>query len=234
MEKKNMILCELQEISPAVANLNKDNLFAVPVGYFDGLADEILAKTTIETLLGGAKSTLYSAPNGYFSDLAENILLKVKHENGLSNEVVDELQTIAPILNTISKEHVYQLPIGYFENVEAKIADESKAKVVSFGKWRKIVNYAAAAVFIGVLAIGGIKYIGNYSSKDIFEKEVAKSSDEEINQILDNHSSTAYTISNTVTEDQDEASIFEGTSEDELKQFLSEQPEMTEKLNKGI
>ena len=71
MEVKNTILLELQQISPAVANLEKSNLYALPTDYFDGLANNILLKAKLASLLEGAKGTVYTTPNGYFNDLSE-------------------------------------------------------------------------------------------------------------------------------------------------------------------
>ncbi len=233
MENKNTILFELQEISPAVANLNRDNVYSIPTGYFDGLPTAILAKMKSQTMFDGVKAILYTTPNGYFTDLAENIMAKIKIENSSSNESFNELESIAPTLNSISKENVYHLPIGYFEGLKTGIPNNQKVKIVSFSKWRKVVSYAAAAVLSGILVTGAFKYVVSKNHLD-FKKEVAKSSDEELKQILDNQSTAIYRVTNPGNEEQDEASIFEGTTEEELQQFLKEQPETAEKLNKDI
>jgi|GEM_PF-5506694 len=234
MNKKDTILLELQEISPAVANLNKGDVYTVPFGYFERLPTEILAITKAENLFEGAKERLFTTPNGYFNDLADNILLKVKQSNNSSSDIFDELESVAPLLNSIDKKNYYAIPAGYFQNLAIQFPEKQAAKVIAFNKWKKWTNYVAAAVFAGVLAMGAIKFIDSNSSKSSFEIELSKSSDEEIKQILDNQSSTNYTFVGTVSDEQDGLSIFEGTSEEELQQFLKEQPEMAEKTNKDI
>jgi hypothetical protein len=234
MEVKNTILLELQEISPAVANLQKGNLYTLPNGYFDALPEEILAKAKMENLFGGVKDTLYTAPNGYFNHLAESILEKAKLGNSSPNAVSEELESIAPLLNTISRKNIYSLPANYFDGLEGGIPVQQKAKIIGFSKWRKIINYAAAAVFVGVLGVGGIRYMQNASSNKNFNALLQKTSDDELKQILDANATASYAPVSVNADEQEEYSIFEGTSEEELQQYLKEQPETVEKANSGI
>jgi hypothetical protein len=234
MELKNTILLELQQISPAVANVNKGNVYALPNGYFDALPEEILAKAKMENLFGGVKGTLYTAPNGYFNHLAENILEKAKFGNSSPNAVMEELENIAPLLNTISKENLYSIPVDYFEGLQINIPAQSKAKIIGLSKWRKAINYAAAAVFVGVLGIGVIKYMLGPSPNKGFAVQLEKTSDDELKQILDAQATAAYSSVNIPVDEQEEYSIFEGTPEEELQQYLKEQPETVEKANSGI
>lgn len=234
MGPKSTISLELQDISPAVANLEKGNPYRLPDGYFDALPEEILAKAKMESLLNGAKSIVYTAPNGYFNHLAEDILKKAKSGNSSPNMAWLELENIAPLLNTISRENVYSLPTNYFEGLDIAVPVQQKAKIIGFSKWRKLINYAAAAVFVGVLGVGGIKYMQSSSSSKSFNALLEKASDDELKQELDAHASATYSSIGTLADEQEEYSIFEGTPEEELQQYLKEQPETVEKANSGI
>jgi hypothetical protein len=234
MQEKDTILNELLEISPAVANIHRRTIYIVPMDYFESLPAEILSRIRLENAVGGIKTLPYTAPNGYFQDFSKKMLLKIKAENQwANNDLQDELQDIAPLLNSLDRKPIYSLPEGYFDSVTVPITNIQPAKVVSFSKWRRMVNYAVAAVFTGVLAIGAIKFMAPSAVKN-FHDEVSKTSDEELKEIVKNHSVAPYSLINTSSDDQEGTSIFEGTSEDELSQYLKERPETAEKSNMDI
>lgn len=118
------------------------NPYSTPVGYFDGLASEILFK--IQT-----NQETYKVPLSYFTDLSNSILAKIKQKE---NETFEELKNVAPLLNTISRANVYNTPNGYFENFET--VKQTSTKVVSIqkspAKWFK---YAVAAAIAGVIGV---------------------------------------------------------------------------------
>ena len=92
MTQKDNILQELLELKSELAAISRPNIFTVPVGYFDGLAGEILEK--VKALDSGSESEEtgfisplwsnlskqipYSTPAGYFNNLPEQILKRVK------------------------------------------------------------------------------------------------------------------------------------------------------------
>ena len=104
-----------------------------------------------------------------------------------------------------------------------------------FGKPRKWFPYAAAALVVGILAFGGIKYMQANNNAVVYEKIVEKTSNEEIQQYLETHSVTEIASIHINTEDNsDDTGLFEGTSEEELHQYLKEQPKMVEIINQDI
>ena len=235
METRKTILQELENISAVVAKVGNTNIYTVPANYFDNLLPEILAKIKLETLLKEGNVNPYSTPNGYFNGLAENILVKAKTSTTINNEVIDELKEIAPTLNTITKQEVYIVPNGYFENIKTSIPTKQTSKIVMFGKPKKWFSYAAAALVVGILAFGGIKYMQANNNAVVYEKIVEKTSNEEIQQYLETHPATEIASTHTNTEDNsDGTGLFEGTSEEELHQYLKEQPSIVENNNKEI
>ena len=233
MENRNKILQELENISAVVATIGNTNIYTIPTNYFDTLATEILAKIKLETLLKEGNVNPYSTPNEYFNGLADNILAKAK--GSINNEVTDELNEIAPLLNTISKTEVYSIPNGYFENLNTKIPAKETSKLISFGNTRKWFAYAAAALVVGVLTFGGIKYMQTNKTSAAFEKIVAKTSNEEIQQYLETNPATEIASTHIhIEETNDGSGLFEGTSEEELHQYLKDQPSLVENNNKEI
>jgi hypothetical protein len=132
MPQKDNILQELLELKSELAGISRQNIFQVPVGYFDVLAGEILKRvgalesnneaeeTGFFPLLPGnlSKQIPYSIPAEYFDSLPEKILKKVKALE--AGNAVEELASLSPLLSKISKQIPYTVPSGYFDNLEKK------------------------------------------------------------------------------------------------------------------
>ena len=78
----------------------------------------------------------YQVPAQYFEELHGIVRASIEKE-----AVYTELESVAPLLNTIPKTNVYQKP-----------AAKQKTPIYHFAKW------AVAAVFIGVVAVGAFMY----------------------------------------------------------------------------
>jgi hypothetical protein len=234
MNYENTILSELQHVAPELMAINKRGPYTLPEGYFEGLNQAILAQVKLFNLLSTEKQLPYKAPNGYFDQLPITISDRIKQQMVPLNEVQEELASIAPLLNNISKSPVYTLPPTYFEtNEQLLVKHEVKAKIIHFGNWKKITQYAVAAVLISVLAVGGIKYIVNTSSFN-FDKAISKATDDDLYQVLETNTSQAVAVSTNTSEEEDEGSLFDKVPEDELQQYLHEQTQTAEKLQKNI
>ena len=118
---------ELGEISPAMAQIEPATPYQVPNGYFEGLADQILARVKAEALppvLQEAKQNPYSVPEGYFETLPSIILNRVKTEALNSNE---EIEAISPLLSQLKNKQPFSVPAGYFNDLPENITDGAKA-----------------------------------------------------------------------------------------------------------
>lgn len=69
-------------------------------------------------------------------------------------DIAQELEEIAPLLNSISKKPVQTVPAGYFEQLNIQIPG-NQAPVVSMKKATNWYRLAAAAVVTGILVLGG-------------------------------------------------------------------------------
>ena len=232
MEKREIIIQELESISPVVANLERTNVFAVPANYFNDLPAVILAKVQSEGVAFGSKSDPFSVPAGYFDGLAANILNKIR---STEQSVEEELNEIAPLLNTVSRKPVYAVPEGYFESLELtiplKLAKPS-AKVFSFGK---VVQYAVAASTIAIMAIGVYFYSGNSKSIDTpisfteaknmnVAAELDNLTETEIVSYLESAPSVGYAL-NVVPEEVNFEEYLDQASDEEINEYLKETAE---------
>jgi hypothetical protein len=130
MQSRTVILNELREISPVLAEAGSQNPYQVPVGYFEGLADQLLqrirtAEDEGSPVLQGASSNPFTVPQGYFENLAEMILKRIKAEN--TESASEELAVLSPLLNQLGKKTPFSTPAGYFEELTDNAVSGAKA-----------------------------------------------------------------------------------------------------------
>lgn len=171
MPTRNTILNELNDIGSALGNYIPQNFYEVPYGYFEGLPTQILNRikaleaadakeelSYLSPLLSNvSKEMPYALPANYFQNLSENILQRVTQHAGHQTSE-EEIESLSPLLSGLKNKNPYSVPDGYFENLETK-TEMKEAVVISITK-RRWYRLAVAAVFIGVIAIGGLLFIG--------------------------------------------------------------------------
>ena len=92
---------------------------------------------TISSFWQTMRATMpYQVPAHYFEELHGIVRASIEKE-----AVYTELESVAPLLNTIPKINIYQKP-----------AAKQKTPIFHFAKW------AVAAAFIGVMAVGAFMY----------------------------------------------------------------------------
>ena len=119
MTDRKDILNELNTISPVVAGIPFVNVFVVPQGYFNRLAESIFINTT------EAENIVYpvfeKVPQGYFENLSGNIMDKIK---ALETCAKDEIHTLSPVLANIGNANIFTVPNSYFEHLAAELTQK--------------------------------------------------------------------------------------------------------------
>jgi hypothetical protein len=169
MTQRNNILQELNELKSSLADIALQNIYSVPGGYFEGLADRVLnrikameAKNGLDELAylspilsNISKQMPYSVPVGYFLGLEEKLMQSVRESSDYQT-VKEELETLSPLLSGLNKRMPYNIPQGYFETLHeeasAKAGTKPETKVVLINS-RKWFRYAAAAVIVGIITL---------------------------------------------------------------------------------
>ncbi|MFC4231227.1 hypothetical protein ACFOW1_04955 [Parasediminibacterium paludis] len=230
MKKDTNILAELTTVAPLLATINNSMPYGVPNNYFIGLSEAILSQISAENLPKIA--TPFTVPQDYFATLSSRVLATIAQETGSKNEVIAELEAVAPILNTIDKRNIYALPEGYFTKFKANISDATySARVVSMTSFKRKMLYIAAACVISLMAIsafiftkstGKIDYAA-YKKIDI-NSNIDKISSEELLNYLENvnsitNSNALTTIDVKLPELQDH---IQSIPDEELKEYLKE------------
>lgn len=239
MDKNEEILSELREISPFLAGLEQVNPYTLPDGYFEALPDRITEKILLTADLQSGLPNNYQVPHGYFDNLSDKVLSKIKMQEQV-NEISSELASVAPLLNTISKAPVYRVPEGYFERELSIQPPKKAAPVFSIRLAKKWMQYAAAAVVAGVLVTGAFLYTDNSELPVEYEKygqidipaALDNVSEEELLKYLGNteHNVIMPSVNVSAAEAElfDMNSSMQTISDEELKQYLKENTELSD------
>ena len=209
MTQRDNILLELRELQSSLAEAGSQNVYHVPVGYFDNLAEIVLNRikaldTTdaaeelsyLSPLLSGISKKLpYEVPAGFFDSLGEKVIGSIDEHTSAA----EELEELSPLLSGLKKEMPartshsgwpYSVPKGYFEQLN-NTADTKEmkpaVKVVTMAR-KTWFRYAAAAVVLGIIAVGSLmifnKQTTNGDSEKVVTKMLKKVSTEEINSFV--------------------------------------------------
>ena len=176
----------IQELSDLGSNLQgniSENIYSVPLGYFEGFSGQMLglikANESLTWLSSLPKEMPFNVPDGYFNELDEKILEIIRSHPDYQTSR-EELESVSPLLSSISKRPVYSVPKGYFENFKPGVEEKKDTRVVSI-TGRKWLRYAAAAIIVGVILMAGFIAFNNSRDSDRtlakFEKEVKKIND---------------------------------------------------------
>lgn len=197
LEREN-ILNELNALSPLMASVPHVNVYKVDENYFDEIRAELQARIIASNFI--APQHNLDVPTDYFENLPSNILAKIKAQG--SSDVLAEMKELSPLIASIGNKNIYTVPQGYFEKLA--MLKTTSAKVVKMGS-RSVFKYAAAAVVIGLIGFGAMKFIA--SSKTNSETlAVVK----EANKILETNSFDA---------------TFASVSDKDIEKYLSQNGE---------
>ena len=237
MTNRNIILNELVDLGSTLKDHSPQNIYAVPDGYFEGLPTQILnrikaletadAKEELEylsSLLSSVSREMpYAVPAGFFQNLSEDVLKKIsKHEDYQTSK--EEIGSLSPLLSRLKNKNPYSVPAGYFEALETKV-EKKETKVISITR-RRLYRIAVAAVFIGVIAIGGLLFMNQHQpniNKDpegwVYQNVTKKVSTEKIDEFV----KLAEDETATVTEEKAEIKeLMKDVSEKEIQDFLND------------
>ena len=233
MTNRNTILKELEELGSVLASHEPQNIYAVPAGYFEDLADKILdrikalkandAKEELSYLSpffsNVSKEMPYSVPTGFFQNLSDDVLKRIsEHEYHQTSK--EEIETLSPLLSSLKNKNPYSVPAGYFEALETNV-EKKETKVISITK-RRWYRLAVAAVIIGIVAISGLAI---FRTKQVDPNKnpqawIEKNVDKKVSKNnLDEFVKLAEGESTSVTNEKDDVKLAE------IKELMKDVPE---------
>ena len=239
MSQKDNILQELNELQSSLVNAVPGNLYQVPAGYFDSLAEKVLNRVrALETGNAGeelndlspllssiSKKTPYSVPVGFFDELDGRIAALITHEE--QQTASEEIEELSPLLSGLKKEMPYTVPQGYFENINPAVPEKTKVISITRQKW---FRYAAAAVIVGFVATAGFLVFNKPSSIDPnkqsfawVEKNLKKVSTDDINSFVELADKENTSIAKADIKESDEIKeLIKDIPEKDIQSFLDE------------
>lgn len=178
---------------------------------------------------------VFTVPEGYFDLLPELILERIKAMEG---EHAEEISSLSPLLAGISRKMPMSVPEGYFSEVRfpSETAAKSPSPVVSMPK-NRFRLYAVAASLIAILGFGTLIYNMSQLQGSLdplsVSKELPKVSEKEMDEFLSGFPDITVPEPIVVAGNPAEAEeMMRDIDEEGLKDFLSDQPEITpQKLN---
>lgn len=119
----------------SLKQVNPENPFTVPEGYFDSLNEQVLSKIKVEELKKSILETGFTIPSNYFEELSGNIQARVNVEEALDkgtaaftvpegyfDELTGNIQARISIEKAADKETAgFAVPEGYFESLAGQI-----------------------------------------------------------------------------------------------------------------
>ena len=244
MTKRITILNELKDLKSPLADINSQNIYAVPDGYFEDLTTQILnrikaleassPKAELEilspSLSNVSKEMLLRVPIGYFDSLPEKMIHGIL-EHAIYQTSDEEIASLSPLLSSISKKIPYHIPTGYFENLNTFNQKKEETKIISI-KSTRWYRLAAAAAVIGVISIAGLLFFNQNKIDPVKNPDewVAKNVEKKVNsQQLDEFVKLAtgddnfknFNDNNPVKTDEMKE-LMKDVSEKEIQEFLNE------------
>jgi hypothetical protein len=244
MDYKRDISGELAEISPLVAGLPKHTPFGPPeAGYWETLPGVVMGQIHLQAV---RHRQVYELPEDYFDNFPSKMMgLLQEYGPPAAPEIQAELEEHAPLLASMGRKTVFELPQGYFEQFRVDLPAKTRAKVVSFPRrTQQWFAYAAAAVVAGIMVSAAFIFTDNTELKSSYNaveninvsEGISKLSEEEIANYLNAHPSTgeiAISAGNEISEPEFQNAV-ENLSEEEIQQYLLENGEPGEVLPRGI
>lgn len=243
MIQRDNILQELNELESTLAAVPFRNVYQAPAGYFENLAGLVInriremetenAREEPALLPPGVNNleriTPYQVPPGYFDGLAKRLVEMVQQEEK-EQTPQQELEYLSPLLSSLKKQTPYSVPEGYFDklvNSATPAETPVRAKVVSINA-RRLFRYAAAAVVITFVTIGGFLFLNRNGNVDPNEKSyvwVKENMDKVSTDELDEFITAAdkETAASAVTGQTEEIKeLMKNISDREIQDFLND------------
>ena len=242
MNSQNNINDELKDLNSGLPSSGDKNPYAVPEGYFEGLAGSILAKikeqdapaaaeiASLSPLLAGISRKMpYSLPDQYFDKGLQDLPYLIGEDP--HSAILDLVERVTP----------YTVPTGYFANLPDQVLEKvavNGTKMVSVSRTgTRWMRWAAAAVVAGIISITGYFYLshrtGGLDAPQVLAREVKNVSTKELDDFIKTAGLTAAsneTAQTTKSGAREVRKLLHDVSDKELDAFLNQLPADDEDL----
>ncbi len=239
MSQSATISKELKELESSLPPASEPEVYAVPEGYFAGLAAEILKRVKAEDaatpaaeleqlspfLAGISKKQVYTVPEGYFDELDPSFAWLA------DEDAQNETAQLSSLVGGLSRKSPFSLPEGYLEQ-PVVIPSEQKemAPVVSIKprKWRGLAIAASVAAVIALSVSIWVKQNSSNPATDVqsfawVEKNMKKVSTDDINKFVEMTGPATQDLAANGSPD-DIKGLLKNVSDKEIQDFLKDVP----------
>ena len=117
----------------SLKQVNSNNPFTVPDGYFDSLSQRIESYKNLDLLKNSGGPEAFTVPSNYFESLAANIQSRIAVEDALNTDtgftlpegyfeaLADNIQSRIAVDEALSVDTGFVVPNGYFDNLGSQI-----------------------------------------------------------------------------------------------------------------
>ncbi len=179
-------------------------------------------------------SPVFTVPEGYFTQFPEKLMQKIKKQG--DSEVVSELEEISPLLASLQRKTPFSVPDGYFSDFSSTLYPESEiqtAPVISMVRAKRMKIFYAAAAIAAIVGLSSLFFAMNDHKPTIQDQvnvvaELPKLDVSEMNLYLQSSPEfvQAEPLSLAGLEDIDFEGVINDLNDEELKQFVNENPSL--------
>lgn len=207
--------------------------YKVPATYFDELAGNILKRIQLQeatpqngeseealsSLLIQLKKTVpFKLPERYFDEFPSDFVAGVN----AVEYVNQELEAHAPIITDLKIKNAYQVPDGYFDNLDQRllytVKSQRKTKGILINFNKRVLRYSMAALIAGVVSVAAWMFFQN--------KPAVNTGGELANmEKISNDEMMAYLDSTTDVPGDNSGNAFFTMKEDDVKELLTDLPD---------
>ncbi|HEX5667168.1 MAG TPA: hypothetical protein VFX73_00125 [Chitinophagaceae bacterium] len=178
---------------------------------------------------------VFTVPEGYFHEFPEKLMKMIREEE--NSDVRSELEQISPLLASLERKTPFTVPDGYFSQLEHDLLPEKEhipAKVVEMYRPGRLRVWYSAAAVTAILGLFTWFYLANNGNETVQPETVAVNLNAELPQVSETEiNSYLATIPENIqveplslagVEEADFDEILNEINENELQQFINENP----------
>ncbi|MET0570513.1 MAG: hypothetical protein ABWZ79_03715 [Pedobacter agri] len=244
MKHSDNIQDELKDLNSSLPSKANEPAFSVPEGFFEGFAASVMARIKMEAAAIESASSEIAELSPFLASISRKMPFDIPGNYFQTN--IDVLPAIIAdneeslVLSFIEKDMPFEVPQGYFYNLPDKVMDavETREHKVVRMSGRKWIRMSVAAMIVGIITLGGIRYFKNDNTGTVDTNVATQNTNQDINKelktvstaeldafikttvVADNNSSTAINSNKS----NDVKTLLEDVSDKELDAFLDQVP----------
>lgn len=178
---------------------------------------------------------VFTVPEGYFDQFPEKLMKTIREEE--KSDVRSELEQLSPLLASLERKMPFSVPDGYFSQLEQDLLPEKEhtpAKVVEMYRPQRLRMLYAAAAVTAIIGFFTWFFVINNNNEPVQPESVVVNMNSELPMVSESEISSYLAttpeniplepLSLAGVEEADFDEIMNEINENELQQFINENP----------